>query len=147
MCIKLLWEIDWSFHSSAELNDYLNILDPTLNKCEGLKGLKDLVGRMENVEIGKIAPDFEMNDINENIVKLSDLYSKSNYLLLDFWASHCGPCRKENANYNITMHLPMEIARIWMEPLKDKPELFSNPYVFTKLREKKVFYINTKQAV
>ncbi len=52
-----------------------------------------------------------------------------------------------NANYNITMHLPMEIARIWMEPLKDKPELFSNPYVFTKLREKKVFYINTKQAV
>ena len=98
LCIKLLWEIDWSFHSSAELNDYLKILDTTLNKCEGLKGLKDLVGRMENVEIGKIAPDFEMNDINENIVKLSDLYSKSNYLLLDFWASHCGPCRKENAN-------------------------------------------------
>jgi len=49
-----------------------------------------------------------------------------------------------NASYNITMHLPLEIARIWMEPLKDKPGLFSNPYVFTELLEKKVFYVNTK---
>ncbi len=55
--------------------------------------------KYEPLEVGKNAPDFALNDLNDRPVKLSDYRGK--VVFLNFWATWCKPCKEEMPSMEI----------------------------------------------